>query len=194
MVQALQAADTDLIAGLHSGSDSGYTGIDLLYSYTLAKPAKVKQVAIPGKDTSGRAAFDWMQTNTNAGVISICHMGDVAYSANVNYSLAVFLAGATPLTYFGASPAFACALSCTSASAAPADFSAPAPPLSQASPPTPRAQMTRPGSPAPRAAPTRGRSFLPGAAEWAIRASTTSRSARPTARRSRARVRRRSTR
>ena len=103
MVRALQAADTSLIAGLHSGSESGYTDIGLLYTYTLAKPAKVKAAApgIPGKDTSGRAAFDWMQTNTKAGVLSMCHMGDVAFSASVNYSLAVFLAGATPLTYFG---------------------------------------------------------------------------------------------
>jgi len=105
MVRALQAAGPDLIAGLHSGSESGYTDIALLYSYTLAKPAKVKPapagVRIPGKDTSGRAAFDWMQKNTAAGVLSICHMGDVAQSAAVNYSLAVFLAGASPLTYFG---------------------------------------------------------------------------------------------
>lgn len=105
MVQAVQAADPSRIAGFHAGTDSGITGIALQYDYTLAVPAKKKTQGGPGKDTSGRAAFDWMTANTKQGVISVCHIGDIAGSANLNYSMAVFLSAASELTWFAFSSA-----------------------------------------------------------------------------------------
>ena len=58
------------------------------------------------KNQTGARAVEWMAANGAAGVLSLAHIGDVAYGSNYNYSLAVFLAGANNHSYFAFSSTY----------------------------------------------------------------------------------------
>lgn len=97
-VQAMQAARPDKIVGFHTESSlKGSNGFSAAMDYTFAVPGKKSG---PGKDTSGQAGVDWLNSNYAAGVISFAHIGDVDQGTDMKYSLAVFLAGVNPLSYF----------------------------------------------------------------------------------------------
>ena len=94
--RAMQVAAPGTIVGLHA-SDSvrdRFTGVAAAMQYTLARPG------------GGAAAVAWMAANAANGVISLCHMGATLYSAEFNYSLATFLAGANDRAYFAFSDTY----------------------------------------------------------------------------------------
>ena len=105
-VAAMQAAVPGKIVGFHTESSlAGANGFSAAMDYTFAVPGKKARGAAPGKDTSGKAAVAWLDANFAAGVTSFAHIGDVAGSADMVYSLAVFLAGANNNSYFAFSSA-----------------------------------------------------------------------------------------
>jgi hypothetical protein len=109
-VVAMQAAAPDKWVGFHTESFlAGSNGFSAAMIYTLAAPGKKssgsgrvggRALQKPSKDLSGAAAVAWMQNNTEAGVLSLCHIGALDQDADYTYALAVFLAGASNLTYF----------------------------------------------------------------------------------------------
>jgi len=106
-VQSMQSAAPDSWVGFHTESSlSGSNGFAAAMIYTLAKSGKklatgeARGLQKPGKDLSGQAAVDWMNNNTAAGVMSLCHIGALDQDPDYKYSLAVFLAGSSELTYF----------------------------------------------------------------------------------------------
>ena len=107
-VAAMQAAVPGKIVGFHTETSlAGSNGFSAAMDYTFAVPSKkaAAVAAAPGKDTSGKAAVAWLDANFAAGVTSFAHIGDVAGGADMVYSLAVFLAGASNNSYFAFSSA-----------------------------------------------------------------------------------------
>jgi hypothetical protein len=99
-MQALQKAAPNLIIGFHTGSDlfGSALGTAAAMDYTFAEPNATKVKKGGGMD--GDSAVSWLDGNYAGGVISLAHMGATMYSAEQNYSLAVFLAGANALSYY----------------------------------------------------------------------------------------------
>ena len=107
-VRAMQAAVPDKIVGFHTES-TPFSGASAYMDYTFAEPSKKrllrKVTGKPNKDTSGKAAVEWLDANAAAGAISFAHIGDVDGGADQVYSLAVFLAGVYDQAYFAFSSA-----------------------------------------------------------------------------------------